>query len=503
MVRELEIRHADLYHTISKEAFQKAVEELSKKIPQLDDDEIILEFAKLTALIGDGHTGLFLPWARGFDFHKLPLDLFYDGEKYFILAASLDYKNLVGAEILKVGGFKTEVVIKKITPLLPVDNSFSLKPFAGNYLMLTELLETLEIIENSEQVPLTLEFQDGSVKVVNVNPVPRNVQIDWQYITDKPQLPLFIRHRNQQYWFEYLPEDLSIYLQFNSADIGSGAQENAFVRFTDSLVELITKKKPERLIIDLRWNSGGSFLRTRHLLWAVIRAEKINEEGKLFTIIGPGTFSAATALATELDWHTNTIFVGDPTGGRPNSFGDLGRITLPNAQIEIWYSRWAMNQSSPGDNRPAIFPDLKAPLKLKAYRQNVDPALKVIKQYEVRKSIAPVIKSTIVKEGVKKAVEQYWELYESAYNQYDFSEHQLNTLGHQLLQKDSVEAAIAVFSINKQVYPYSANSYDSLGDGYRALGNKEKAIELYQKAFEMNKQYSHSRDNILELQEKD
>ena len=49
----------------------------------------------------------------------------------------------------------------------------------------------------------------------------------------------------------------------------------------------------------------------------------------------------------------------------------------------------------------------------------------------------------------------------------------------------NVKDAIAVFHLNVEGYPLSANVYDSLSDGYLATGNKEEALKYAQKALEM------------------
>lgn len=41
----------------------------------------------------------------------------------------------------------------------------------------------------------------------------------------------------------------------------------------------------------------------------------VNQRGRLYVIIGGGTFSAATTLVTALELRTKAIFVGEPTGG--------------------------------------------------------------------------------------------------------------------------------------------------------------------------------------------
>jgi len=58
----------------------------------------------------------------------------------------------------------------------------------------------------------------------------------------------------------------------------------------------------------------------------------------------------------------------------------------------------------------------------------------------------------------------------------------LNTIGYQLLQVDEIDKAIEIFEYNTELYPNSANVYDSLGDGLDAKGLKKEALQNYQKA---------------------
>jgi tetratricopeptide (TPR) repeat protein len=64
-------------------------------------------------------------------------------------------------------------------------------------------------------------------------------------------------------------------------------------------------------------------------------------------------------------------------------------------------------------------------------------------------------------------------------------ETETNLLGYQLLQAGNFKDAVAVFQMNVEAYPRSANVYDSLSDGYLAMGNKEEALKYAQKAIEM------------------
>jgi tetratricopeptide (TPR) repeat protein len=76
----------------------------------------------------------------------------------------------------------------------------------------------------------------------------------------------------------------------------------------------------------------------------------------------------------------------------------------------------------------------------------------------------------------------------------------VNGLGYRLLGLGKVDRAIAVFLINTEQFPRSANVWDSLGDGYRAKGEIAQAIASYRKALEIDPNFAASRRNLAELE---
>jgi dienelactone hydrolase len=58
----------------------------------------------------------------------------------------------------------------------------------------------------------------------------------------------------------------------------------------------------------------------------------------------------------------------------------------------------------------------------------------------------------------------------------------INALGYELMQGGRVADAVALFLLNVEAYPGSANTLDSLADGYLAAGDKVKALEFARQA---------------------
>ena len=65
-----------------------------------------------------------------------------------------------------------------------------------------------------------------------------------------------------------------------------------------------------------------------------------------------------------------------------------------------------------------------------------------------------------------------------------FPESELNLFGYQVLQAGRAKDAIAIFQMNVDEYPTSANTYDSLSDAYLEDGNTAEALRLAEKAIQ-------------------
>lgn len=116
-----------------------------------------------------------------------------------------------------------------------------------------------------------------------------------------------------------------------------------------------------------------------------------------------------------------------------------------------------------------------------------------------KRPITDEMRRTIDDEGIEAAVARYEELSETAKDEYDFSEQQLNGLGYQYLGEGEIEIAKRLFQLNVEHFPKSANVYDSLGEAYMEGGDNEKAIELYKKALEINPGFENSKQMLRRL----
>lgn len=87
--------------------------------------------------------------------------------------------------------------------------------------------------------------------------------------------------------------------------------------------------------------------------------------------------------------------------------------------------------------------------------------------------------------GPEQALELYDKFNKLEPGSITVPEATMNILGYQMLQTGQLENAVALFKINAETYPSSANVWDSYSDGLQAIGDNEKAIECYKKVLEV------------------
>ena len=83
---------------------------------------------------------------------------------------------------------------------------------------------------------------------------------------------------------------------------------------------------------------------------------------------------------------------------------------------------------------------------------------------------------------------------------YSTSEKGLNTLGYKLLAANKNDEALAVFKLNMEEYPNSANMHDSYGDVLLITGDSINALKKFKQCFEMDSSLIFSRNKAVKLE---
>jgi hypothetical protein len=372
---------------ISKEEFHAAVKTLSDQVPKLIDPEMVIAIMKLMRSLGDGHTGLLAPPQQPDYALALPIQFYLFKEGLFVIGSDPKYKDLLGAQVLSLGGHTVDEVMKSLDQVISRDNEMWPSQLGPYHLRNLPLLRGLGLVSDIRKIELRIRDAKGVNRTATVeadsdhpsiwNEFPAN-WITYAQSLGTP-LPLYLKNTKSTYWFEYLEDRRVLYFQYNRVQ---NDQQEPLAKFSERLFKFIDEHEVDKLIIDMRWNNGGNTFLSRPLLYGLIKNDKVNKRGKLFVIIGRRTFSAAQNTSSFFERHTNAIFVGEPTGSSPNFVGEETPFTLPYSKITVNVSDLYWQSSWPQDNRTWIAPQIYIPPTFAAYRENRDAALDTIMQYK-------------------------------------------------------------------------------------------------------------------------
>ena len=116
---------------------------------------------------------------------------------------------------------------------------------------------------------------------------------------------------------------------------------------------------------------------------------------------------------------------------------------------------------------------------------NAIAAILYDKSYDLpKRSVAYSLADRIEKEGIPEAVEHYKVV--KASTEYYLDEEEMNRAGYEFLETGKVKEASAIFKLNTEAFPKSANTFDSYGEALMALGNKTEALENYKQSVKLN-----------------
>ncbi len=471
MADEMPRLHRNLFHTMTREQFQGAVEALRNRIPALARHQIIVAMARIAAMAGDGHTNI-APTRDpkiGFRTYPLKLSLFKDG--LFVRAATRAHADIVGWRVVQIGNTPVDRACTAVRDIIGRDNEMDVKFFAPFLLAMPEVLHALALIDDMEHAAFTLEH-GGRQKTVTLAPwgpaglLAPDTDTSWNaspgWIDARESAaaptPLWLRDPGNKFWFEYMDDSKTMYVQYNQ--VGNKDSESV-ESFSNRVFSFVEQKPVVRFILDIRLNRGGNGALNKPLLLGIIRARTIDQKGKLFTIIGRSTWSAAQFLVNQLEEYTNTVFVGEPSGGTLNSYGDSRKITLPNSGITVRVSSlwW---QGDERDRRPWTAPRIAAELTSDQYRANRDPALEAIFRYTPLNDLPAVLRRALAERDTSRLGSAFRAFREDPANEYVDCEDIVNRLGYALMGAGDIGAAIRIFRLNVSAFPQSSNVYDSL-----------------------------------------
>jgi hypothetical protein len=169
----------------------------------------------------------------------------------FVIRAAPKHADLVGLKLVAVGGHTVKVVMATLDPIISKDNAMWSKVLGTELLTYPRLLFGLGLIPEADKVTLSLREPSGRIRKITLHEQSDAAAADWP--SARSSNALYVKNLQSNFWFEYLSDSKTVYCQLNAMKEG----EERFRSFVDWLFRFIDEHDVKRLVIDLRWNTGG------------------------------------------------------------------------------------------------------------------------------------------------------------------------------------------------------------------------------------------------------
>ncbi|NKB39426.1 MAG: hypothetical protein GKR93_20015 [Gammaproteobacteria bacterium] len=337
------------------------------------DAAISTQLMSTVAHLKDGHTRLepvkidaFASW--------LPLRFYKFDEGVHVTVATDQNADLIGKRVISVSGSLIEDVWTKVALATAGDNVFQVMEGAAALLSNAGLLAATGVIENPIE-PITLVFEDNEgTQVTRTIPIINSWYSvnfrNWGELFGPPfdpfdiyktpfhdeKTPLAYRDppnatdapyyaSRKPFWARLNNKETVLTFQFNFfADIGDIGWDD----FRNQMWKMLDQARPDRFVIDLRYNFGGDGRMVRAFINELLARPEYANNSRLVVLTGRQTFSAAIILVAALKDHTDAIFVGEPAGAPLNQYGDPTSLSLPSGRLELAVSTlyWQLGHPS-------------------------------------------------------------------------------------------------------------------------------------------------------------
>jgi hypothetical protein len=391
--------------------FNRRLDSLKRVIPQQTHDRRILSVMRLLNLpaAGTGHTAA-LPFQRAIPWRYMPLHPYRFADGVYVMAAA--DSELVGREVLSIGGVPVDSVYDALAPYVSGDNKWNRERRIERFrLRYANALKAVGIVDSLDAVPIRLRTADGEIERVRVETMPLDSREFVTFFTaGRPSVPadltwspasVYQNSSEPTYRVSYRDSTDLLYLEFNN--VWDASEDWTIAALADSLRTIADRRPLNKMVVDLRTNNGGNHYLIEPLVELLADHPKIDRRGSLYALTSWRTYSAAGSFATELEKRTKAIFAGEPGAFTPNHWGSNAPVLLPNSKVTVYLSDSYIAPGLPDEPRTHLAPDLRVPLTSDQHFENVDSTMIAVRNHEP----APRDTTTLTAEERRRFVGAY------------------------------------------------------------------------------------------------
>jgi hypothetical protein len=319
-------------------------------MPVQDRSHLRVALMQITALADNGHTRL--GYDPGAAPRQLPVRvaLFADGA--YVMRAKDEAAELLGGRIVAIDGMAIDTALARLETLRGGPRPWR-RVYASEYLMLQDMLHGLDIAPAADRSTWTVITPAGAsitrVLAAYEMPVDQPDPFVERWLSSEPlagldqgwqtyqpaALPLSLQDYATPFRTSLLPDGCTRYVQYKSNDDENG---QSIRDFSAQLEERMRAQPPCALIMDMRYNDGGNYVKTARFMRNVV--DYAAPGAPVYLLTGPFTYSAGL-VSTAFIKHTGgerVRVLGAMPGDRLQFFAEGGRGCLPNYPLCVGYA---------------------------------------------------------------------------------------------------------------------------------------------------------------------
>lgn len=385
------------YRHITDVEFKNKLNELRSNIDNISDSEFLVEVQRIMSCFKEGHLSFLKPSQAILPFN---LQTFEDGT--YIVGTEKEYTDYNFTRIVSINGIKIDDIRTKMKEIVSGDNKYNVDYWVDDYITDLDYLVGLNIISNVNKVDVLLEKDK---KIININFKPKinrgvvtikrnsfdfkkhkenvkkvllklierasgekkeNLEKDLREVENIDFVSydyigkLFLKIENipyklnpiEFYNFETFPKSKAIVLHYNKC---FNEEYKPFDKFSMDFFRYIKNNKNlleiNNIVIDLRYNRGGSELFFNPFVDELKKYENENKNLKIHILVGRNTFSAGVNVLYFLKkTFKNITIYGEPPAGGINSSGNITQDILPNSNLIFAYGQNFFDNTKDNDS---------------------------------------------------------------------------------------------------------------------------------------------------------
>ncbi len=335
--QEFPARQLDFAKLYPRERFDRDLDAIRRSIPAAADADIVLALMRLVASAHVGHTYVRAPTDGSLAFHRLPLGFQWFADGLAVTAATDPYRAALGLRVTSIGTLSPESLEAAIAPFIAYEDDAWLRQQSQTFMVMEEILRAAGQVEADGHVAVSLARADGTTTLrVTTMPWSGTPFVTAVVALGLPIGPALVQSP-RYYRYEILPATKTLYIRYSKC---ADDPQQPFATFARELFATVDANPSavERVVVDLRANGGGNSTVIKPLLDGLRKRKSLSARGRLYTLVGPATFSSGLLAAIDLRHDLKAIAIGERPGEKLNSYGEVRPLTLPHSRLLLQYS---------------------------------------------------------------------------------------------------------------------------------------------------------------------